>query len=123
MPKDVRLGLLELRRRALDKPITKAQSLDPQWMAENMANYGMVAGPFSIIFSVEQHDDSIQWHLSVAHKERYPNWDELMIFRSFIFEDDMEVIMVMPPMDEYVNLHDRCFHMWHDTKSRIMEAK
>lgn len=122
LPKEVRLGLLELRKRALANPITKEQSLDPRWMAEHMANYGMVAGPFSIIFSVEQHEDGIQWHLSLAHKDRYPDWDELMMFRSFIYDDDMEVIMVMPPVKEYVNLHKNCFHMWHNTSSHIMKA-
>lgn len=112
--------MMELRKRALNNPITKEQSLDPHWIMDNIKNHGLVAGPFTLIFSIEQHD-TLQWHLSVAHKERYPSWDELMAFRSFIFDDDMEVIMVMPGVKDYVNVHERCFHMWHDTKSNLMK--
>lgn len=112
--------MLELRKRALNNPITKEQSLDPNWIMDHINNHGLVAGPFTLIFSVEQHEESIHWHLSISHKERYPSWDEIMAFRSFMFDDDMEVIMVMPKVEEYVNLHQRCFHLWHDTKSNIM---
>lgn len=119
-PKEVRLGIMELRKRALNNPITKEQSLDPLWLMNNIENHGMVAGPYTLIFSVEKHDDSIYWHLSISHKDRYPTWDELMMFRSFVFNDDMEVIMIMPKVDEYVNLHQRCFHLWHNTKSNII---
>lgn len=112
--------MIQLRRRALDNVITKAQSLDPSWLMENIHNHGLVAGPFTLIFSIEQHEESIHWHLSIAHKDRYATWDEIMAFRSFMFDDDMEVIMVMPKVEDYVNLHERCFHLWHDTKSNLV---
>ncbi|NIR17911.1 MAG: hypothetical protein GWN86_30035, partial [Desulfobacterales bacterium] len=73
IPKDVRLGMIELRKRALNNPITKEQSQDPNWLMDNIKNHGLVAGPFTLIFSIEQHE-TLQWHLSVAHKERYPSW-------------------------------------------------
>jgi hypothetical protein len=84
--------------------------------------HGMVWGPFSFFFTVEQHNDGKYWHLSVSNTDRYPSWDELMIFRSVFFDDDMEVFQVLPSIDQYVNVAEHCFHLWHKTESKIILA-
>lgn len=88
-----------------------------------LLDHGFVMGPFSFIFMREQHPDGEYLHLSCANRERYPSWDELMIFRAAFFEDDMEVFMVMPPIEEYVNVHENCFHLWHKKTGKIILAR
>jgi hypothetical protein len=52
------------------------------------------------------------WHVSVAHAHRYPTWDELADIRYELIPDDVTMAMLLPPIDDYVNAHDFCFHLW-----------
>lgn len=117
IPKAERLKMLEVRDAAKKNPQPEPRS--PEETLQMATRFGMRAGPFVLIFTVEDHHDGRYWHLSVSHSDRYPNWDELMTFRAVFFEDDMEVFQVLPRCDEYVNLHTNCFHLWHKTESRV----
>jgi len=122
VPKNTRLAMLNLKERADDNLVLPAHSrpaAEDQVM-EFINRHGMVWGPFSFIFTREKHPDGEYLHLSVANVERYPSWDELMIFRSVFFDDKMEVFQVLPPIDEYVNVHEHCFHLWHKKESTII---
>jgi hypothetical protein len=92
------------------------------FFVNNVDKYGFAWGPFGVLFSVEQHEDGIHWHLSVSHQERYPSWDELMAFRACLFDDNQEVIQVLPSAEEYINVHNRTFHLWHKTGSSIVQV-
>src|SRR5262245_66359753 len=52
------------------------------------------------------------WHLSIAHRRRYPTWDEIADARYELVPDDVTMAMLLPPPGEYVNLHEHCFHLW-----------
>jgi hypothetical protein len=52
------------------------------------------------------------WHLSIAHRTRYPTWDEIADVRYELVPDDVTMAMLLPPRGEYVNAHERCFHLW-----------
>lgn len=118
IPKEVELAFLNLRKKAEKRIVRESDLVDPLFPAKH---FGVVVGHFALIFCVEDHgDNGLCWHLSVSHEHRYPTWDEMMVFRSFFFDDDMEVIMVMPPLDEYINIHNNCFHLWHETKSHLV---
>lgn len=52
------------------------------------------------------------WHLSIAHPDRYPTWDEIADVRYELIPDDVTMAMLLPPRDEYVNAHAHCFHLW-----------
>lgn len=69
------------------------------------------------------------WHLSISHTgwstelvggtsirkrklTRYPNWDEIASARYEFCPPRMTMAMVLPPKEEYVNLHDTTFHLW-----------
>ena len=50
----------------------------------------------------------------LSRKKSYPTWDEM---RDFIrdcglFDRSRDVIMVLPPDNEYVNMHPNAFHWW-----------
>lgn len=51
------------------------------------------------------------WHLSIAHSERYPTWDEIADARYALLPDEIYAAVILPPKAEYVNLHDNCFHV------------
>ncbi len=69
---------------------------------------------FTVMFTVENYGTSAYQHLSISRKDRYPTWDEIVLFRSLFFDDDDEVIQVIPKESNYVNVHDNCFHLWLD---------
>ena len=63
-------------------------------------------------------DDGL-WHMSICHKlvannapGRYPSWDEIYDARYLFCPKDKTMVMMLPPMDEYVNHHETTFHLW-----------
>jgi hypothetical protein len=52
------------------------------------------------------------WHLSISHPVRYPTWDEVADARYELVPDDVTMAMLLPPRDEYVNVHEHVFHLW-----------
>ena len=52
------------------------------------------------------------WHLSIAHKHRYPHWKHIASARYDLLPNDVTMAMLLPPIHEYVNVHQNCFHLW-----------
>jgi hypothetical protein len=52
------------------------------------------------------------WHISISHPDRYPTWDEVADVRYELVPDDVTMAMLLPPRDEYVNVHAHTFHLW-----------
>ena len=69
-------------------------------------------GPFQVIGSTDHASDGCWRHVSVSREDRYPNWDEIVNIRYQFFNEDVEVVMYLPPKREYINLHPNCFHLW-----------
>jgi hypothetical protein len=59
------------------------------------------------------------WHLSISHRTnvmrpkpgRYPTWDEIADARYRFIPDEATMAMLLPPRDQYVNLHETTFHL------------
>lgn len=51
------------------------------------------------------------WHMSIAHADRYPTWDEIADARYALLPDEIYAAIIMPPKGEYVNIHNNCFHV------------
>jgi len=51
-------------------------------------------------------------HLSIAHPDRLPTWQEVKEARELLIDDNITVGMILPPKAEYVNIHEFCFHLW-----------
>ena len=75
-------------------------------------------GSLKVLFSpkekhTEQDLGGGYWkHLSISHPRRYPFWQEILDARYTFFSENETVIQIMPPTQEYVNLHPNCFHLW-----------
>lgn len=60
------------------------------------------------------------WHLSISHRTneerpkpgRYPTWDEIHEARYRFLPDEVTVAMLLPPKNEYINVHATTFHLW-----------
>lgn len=51
-------------------------------------------------------------HLSISHHQRYPTWDEIAAARYHFLPPQTDVVQVLPPDAEYVNVHDNVFHLY-----------
>jgi hypothetical protein len=54
----------------------------------------------------------LRWHLSIAHPKRYPSWKEIMEARYDLLPPEVTIAMILPPPEEYINVHKNCFHLW-----------
>jgi hypothetical protein len=52
-----------------------------------------------------------EWHLSIAHRGRYPTWDEIAEARYRLLPDDAHMALLLPPKSQYVNRHKNCFQL------------
>lgn len=77
-------------------------------------------GHLSVIVCKERGSDQVlRWHLSISHRTngpdpqpgRYPAWDEIADARYELLPDDVTMAMLLPPPDQYVNLHETTFHL------------
>jgi hypothetical protein len=50
-------------------------------------------------------------HTSISRKDRYPTWEEIKEIKELL-HGDVTVMQILPPKNYYVNLHDKCFHLW-----------
>jgi hypothetical protein len=63
----------------------------------------------SIILTRDPPDNL--WHISIARRDRDPTWDEIATARYRLLPEVPEMVMHLPPISEYVNLHAHCFHL------------
>lgn len=68
------------------------------------------------------------WHLSVSHtrqgkrpnrKARYPTWDELADARYELLPGNINVVMYLPPEEDFVDVHETCFHLYEAPPEHI----
>ena len=63
-------------------------------------------------------EPGVGWHLSISHRTkalkpgRYPKWGEIKDARYRFTPHDVSMCMVLPPPEDYLNVHETCFHLW-----------
>jgi hypothetical protein len=79
----------------------------------NTKQYKM--GKCSILVSEPYELAESGWHLSIAGSQRkrasYPSWDEVAHIRYKLVPNDVYMVMVLPPQDDYINLHEYVFQL------------
>jgi ribosomal protein L37E len=81
------------------------------------------AGPYGICVSDnDRYDrDDERWrHLSISHRSRIPNYEEVKAARYCFFPAEAEVVQVFPPEAEFVNCHPFCLHLWWSKDRRLV---
>lgn len=56
-------------------------------------------------------EPGIGWHLSISTPYRNPTWEEIRQARYDFCPHDVTMAMVLPPVAEYLNVHEFCFHL------------
>jgi hypothetical protein len=67
---------------------------------------------FVVIASVDATHHGELAHVSISHRYRDPTWDEIRQVRDRFFPPNVDVMMVLPKVQDYVNLHPHCFHLY-----------
>ncbi len=77
-------------------------------------------GPHEI-HVLESTDNTPKWgnlkHVSISKPDSYPSWDEILEVKLKLFGDRKDAIMVIPKRENYVNVHENCFHLWESPES------
>lgn len=77
-------------------------------------------GNLKLLFSpLEEHLDGHWKHASISHHARYPTWDEILDVRYAFFDENDDVVQILPPKREYINVSKNCFHLWSPIGKRI----
>lgn len=71
-------------------------------------------------------EPEVGWHLSISHRTnhnpprpgRNPKWGEIKDARYRFCPHDVAMCMILPPPDEYVNIHETCFHLWEHERPK-----
>jgi len=71
-------------------------------------------GPLSVLVAQEPYGigDTLLWHLSISHPDRYPGWEEIKDARYKLLPLGLNFAMLLPSPDKYINIHPNCFHLW-----------
>ena len=51
-------------------------------------------------------------HFSISNLDRDPTWEEISSARYALLPKLKDCAMIMPPDDQYANLHEHCFHVF-----------
>lgn len=57
-------------------------------------------------------DEPVGLHLSISRHDRDPSWDEIATVRYRLLPPDLSFGILLPPLAEYVNVHQFTFHLW-----------
>ena len=63
------------------------------------------------IFISAPYPEQDEWHMSIACDHRYPTWDEIAKARYSLIPNDVTMAMVLPPQEEYINIHSYTFQL------------
>jgi len=56
--------------------------------------------------------EEVGWHMSISCRDRYPTWDEIKQVRYELMPKDIDIGMILPAEDDYINIHNFCFHLF-----------
>jgi hypothetical protein len=67
----------------------------------------------TVICSAARERDGRRWlHVSMARPDRLPSWPDVHAVKELFLGAKRRALQVLPPEDEYVNVHPNCLHLW-----------
>ena len=49
-----------------------------------------------------------------------PSWEDMATLKEIFFDEEEEAYQIMPKHSEYVNIHDRCLHLWRPKNGKTL---
>ncbi len=67
----------------------------------------------TVIVTIAKYNDGKWWiHVSYAHLDKIPRYEIGILVKKVFIGDDRRSISVLPSIDEHINLHSNCLHMF-----------
>lgn len=73
-----------------------------------------------ISLETEENRDRRWLHVSCSRRGILPSWEDLRFVKNLFIGRDKEALQILPPEEEYVNLHQNTLHLWHCLDGRII---
>ena len=93
----------------------KLKEIDAPYLGPDSHNCKAFVGKNGILVMHSDHghpDFGLMKHVSISKQDEYPTWDEIMEVKLHFFGDFKDAMMMMPKRENYVNLHNNCFHLY-----------
>ena len=72
------------------------------------------------ILTAAIHAEDTWIHLSVSHRVAVPCWDDLVFAKETLLGEHVRAIQVLPPRREWVNICERCLHLWVNLSREVL---
>jgi hypothetical protein len=84
---------------------------------------GWVKAPLQALVGYEpaDDDDPPRWHMSVAHEDRIPTWDEL-VDAAHALRPGVPFCVGLPPKSWWLNYDERVLHLWEIRDEPLVEG-
>lgn len=66
----------------------------------------------TVVATIELHSLQPWAHVSFSRQETTPDYTALQFVREWWIGEKTQCLMVFPPIDQYVNLHPHCLHLY-----------
>jgi hypothetical protein len=65
-----------------------------------------------VLCSLDETQFGFLLHVSASYPDKDPSWQDIIEIRYAFFSGKIDCMMVLPKREDYVNLHQHCFHIW-----------
>lgn len=66
----------------------------------------------TVLCTTDYTPHGILLHVSLSYPKHDPSWADIKEIRDAFFPGDIDCMMVLPRTEDYVNVHQHCFHVW-----------
>lgn len=70
-----------------------------------------------VLATMDQTPHGDLLHVSLIYPNRLPSWEDLRQVKDAFFGDDLDAMMVIPKAEDYINVHQYCFHIWQTPRT------
>ncbi len=106
---DLRLGDGRRLRFEDGAPLPVQADADTRFLAS-----GLWRGPqrLTVLGSLDPTPHGDLLHVSMSYPDRDPDWATIRAIRDLFYPSTVDVMMVLPRAEDYVNIHRHVFHLW-----------
>jgi hypothetical protein len=64
-----------------------------------------------VVATIDNHEHGRLLHVSISYPKRDPSWGIIKAVRDAFYPPDVDVAMMLPRQEDFINLHQHCFQM------------
>ena len=65
----------------------------------------------TVIATIDDGPHGKLLHVSVSYRQHLPSWRDMRTIRDAFYPDTVDVMLVLPRREHYVDVHPNCLHM------------